>query len=143
MADPGVEHCCSVTLIVVGDDLDPDEVTAILGMPPDRSWRLGERKCFTRPDGTTHYFDSVNDQGGWKRFIPEGDRARPLQEQLAVWVDRLRDLTAGIAQLRQRNWEVELDCFAASGEFVFLPYRTLTKLGQWGIDLALTMSSGR
>jgi len=55
------EHCCSVTLIVVGDVLEPDVVTSALGWPPDRSWRRGERKRFARPDGTERVFDSVHE----------------------------------------------------------------------------------
>jgi uncharacterized protein DUF4279 len=89
MAAMSEEHCCSVTLIVVGDDLEPDVVTSTLGWPPDRSWRRGERKRFTRADGTELIFDSNNDWGGWKLFTTDDERGRPLQDQVGAWLERL------------------------------------------------------
>ena len=90
MAAMREEHCCSVTLIVVGDDLEPEVVTSTLGWPPDQSWRRGERKRFTRPDGTERVFDSVHDWGGWKLFTADDERGRSLQDQVAAWLERLR-----------------------------------------------------
>jgi hypothetical protein len=57
------DHCCSVTLIVVGDDLEPDVVTSVLGWLPNKSWRRGEHKRVMQPDGNERVFDSIHDWG--------------------------------------------------------------------------------
>src|SRR5262249_49650436 len=104
------EHCCSATLIVVGDDLEPAVGTTTLGWSPDHSWRRGERKRFTRPDGTERVFDSVHDWGGWKLSIADDEKGLSLQDQVAAWLDRLRGKRQALQRLRERCWEVELDC---------------------------------
>src|SRR5436309_1007561 len=105
MADVQAEHCCSVTLIVVGADLDPDEVTKALGLEAHRSWRRGERQAFVRPDGSIQRFDSVHERGGWKHFLPTRYKEnRPLDEQFWLWLARLRGLAAAIKTLTARGW---------------------------------------
>jgi hypothetical protein len=140
MAAMREEHCCSVTLIVTGDDLEPDVVTSALGWPPDQSWRRGERKRFTRPDGTERVFDSVHDWGGWKLFTAD-ERRRSLQDQVAAWLERLRVKAQALQSLRDRAWAVELDCFAATSECLELPATVMGNLAGLGVGLALTFSA--
>ena len=135
------EHCCSVTLIVLGDDLEPEVVTSTLGWSPDQSWRRGEQKRFTRPDGTVRVFDSVHDWGGWKLFMKGDDRECSLQEQVDKWLERLRGTSQVLQCLHDRGWDVELDCFAATSEFLELPATVLGELGALGVGLALTFSA--
>ena len=135
-------HCCSVRLIVTGSDLDPDAVTAALGMEPDRSWRRGERKSFTRRDGSVRQFESIHEEGGWARRIPDRYRDEPLDRQLFLWVARLRELSDALRALRQRGWIIELDCFAATSEVVVLSHEDLGGLADLGIDLGLTLACG-
>ena len=135
-------HCCSVRLIVTGSDLDPDAVTAALGMEPDRSWRRGERKSFTRRDGSVRQFESIHDEGGWARRIPDRYRDEPLDRQLFLWVARLRELSDALRALRRRGWIIELDCFAATSEVVVLSHEDLGGLADLGIDLGLTLACG-
>jgi hypothetical protein len=134
-------HCCSVTLIVVGDDLEPEAVTSALGWNPDRSWRRGERKRFTRPDGTERVFDSAHDWGGWKLFAADEERERSLQDQVAAWLERLRVKGPALLDLRDRGWGVELNCFAATSECLDLPVTVLGELARMGVGLALTFSA--
>jgi hypothetical protein len=134
-------HCCSATLTVVGDDLDPAAVTTALGWSPDKSWRRGEHKRFTRDDGTDRVFDSVHDSGGWKRFGSAEERERSLQDQVAAWLDRLRGKGPVLRDLWARGWEVELDCFAATSEYLHLPTGLMTELAGLGVDLAITFSA--
>lgn len=136
------EHCCSVTLIVVGDDLEPEVVTSTLGWPPDQSWRRGERKRFTRPDGTERVFDSVHDWGGWKLFTANDERGRSLQDQVAAWLERLQVKEQALRCLHDRGWEVELDCFAATSERLDLPATVLGALAGLGVGLVLTFLAG-
>ena len=136
------EHCCSVTLLVVGDDLQPEVVTSTLGWPPNQSWRRGERKRFKRPDGTERVFDSVHEWGGWKLFVADDERGRSLQEQVVAWLERLRVKGQALRCLHDRGWEIELDCFAATSECLDLPVSVLGELVGLGVGLALTFSAG-
>ena len=135
-------HCCSVRLIITGSDLDPDAVTAALGMEPDKSWRRGERKSFTRPDGSVRHLESIHEEGGWARRIPDRYRDEPLDRQLFLWVARLRELSDALRALRRRGWIIELDCFAATSEVVVLSHEDLGGLADLGIDLVLTLVRG-
>jgi len=142
MAAMREEHCCSVTLIVVGGDLEPEVVTSTLGWLPDRSWRRGERKRFTWRDGTERVFDSVHDWGGRKRFAADDERRQSLQDQVAAWLERLRVKGPALRCLHDRGWEVELDCFSATSESLDLPVTVLGELAGLGVGLALTFSAG-
>ena len=135
-------HCCSVRLIVTGSDLDPDAVTAALGMEPDRSWRRGERKSFIRRDGSVRQFESIHEEGGWARRIPDRYRDEPLDRQLTIWVARLRELSDALWALKRHGWVIELDCFAATSEVVVLSHGDLRGLADLGIDLGLTLACG-
>jgi len=128
------EYCCSVTLIAVGDDLEPDEVTAALGWTPNKSWKRGERKRVTLPDGNEKVFDSFHEWGGWKLFASDEERERPFQFQVAALLDRLRDKKQALESLRDRGWEVELNCFVAASDFLCLP-------AAGGVGLAITFST--
>jgi hypothetical protein len=141
--EPGDGHCCSVTLIVTGEDLDPAVVTAALGMTPDRSWRRGEYKSFVRGDGTTRVFDSIHDEGGWKCFMPSSEQTWPIQDQLASWLERLSGFRDVIRAFNDRGWDTELDGFVATSEFRHLPPGLMSKLAGLGLTLALTFSPDR
>jgi len=136
------KHCCSVSLIVGGLDLEPDVVTSVLGWHPNRSWRRGEHKRFTRPDGTERVFDSVHNWGGWKLFTTGEERERSLEDQVAAWMERLRAKSQALGSLRECGWEIQLDCFAATSECLELPSAMLGELAGLGIGLALTFSAG-
>jgi hypothetical protein len=127
---------------VVGDDLEPDLVTSVLGWLPSESWRRGERKRFMRPDGTERVFDSIHDRGGWKLITTDEERVRSLQDQVAAWLERLQVNGPALQSLRDRGWEVELNCFAATSECLDLPVDVLGYLAGLGVGLALTFSAG-
>ena len=122
--------------------MEPEVVTSTLGWSPDQSWRRGEQKRFTRPDGTVRVFDSVHDWGGWKCFTAKDERGRSLQEQVAAWLERLRIKVEEIRSLHDRGWQLELDCFAATSECLDLPAAVLVELAGLGLGLVLTFSAG-
>lgn len=135
------EHCCSVLLIVTGEDLDPDVVTAGLGLPPHKAWRRGERKRFTRPDGSELLLDSIHEQGGWKHLTPDKDINSSLQDQITAWLECLADKRQALRYLSNRGWDIELNCFAATSEYVYLHVSVLNELVDLGIHLSLTFSA--
>lgn len=141
MVDMETEHYCSIMLVVVGEDLDPEEVTAALGLEPHQSWRRGERKSFVRPNGSIHTFDSVHEVGGWKHSLPTRYREnRSLHEQLTLWLARLRGHAEVIKTWTARGWEVELDCYATGSEVLVLTNGDLRKLVELGVSLVLTLA---
>ena len=117
--------------MVTGEDLDPDEVSSVLGMDAHKSWRRGERKTFVRPDGTIRVFESRHHRGGWKHRLPEKYQDLPLSEQVCHWRNRLRGLGEAIHSLMARGWVVELDCFTATNEVMVLGNRELREPRTW------------
>ena len=135
------EHCCSVTFIVTGEDLDPETVTRTLSMAADNTWIRGERQSWTLPDGKVLHFESVHEEGGWKRFLPEAETDRPLDDQIRYWLSELRERRDAIHELLELGCRIELNCFAADGEFLWLSNRELRDLAELGVDLSLTIAS--
>jgi hypothetical protein len=75
-----------VTVYLKGDSLDPDCVTRILGVEPERSWRKGERRTGKRPGAKTY----VAKTGLWTTGVekhPLADEDIPLE--LPVLIDEL------------------------------------------------------
>ncbi len=135
------EHCCSVNLIVVGDDLEPKVVTSALGWPPAKSWRRGERKRFKRPDGIERVFDSIYDCGDGRVLPAHDERELPLEVQVSAWLDRLRFKSHALRSLSDCGWEIKLDCFAATSECINLSSTILGELAGLGVGLTLTFSA--
>lgn len=96
---PDVAHS-RVSLRVLGDDLDPADVSPLLGAPPHTSHRKGDANGRYAPHFT----------GVWSREVAEAspgdidgqiaELLRPLTSDLAVWQDIARrfrtDLACGV-----------------------------------------------
>lgn len=136
------EHCCSVTLIVVGADLEPDTVTADLGWRSDQSWRRGERKRLTRPDGSEIVFDSLHERGGWKLFNSGEERKLSFQHQFESWFERLWEKREQLCAFHERGWEITLDGFSSSREYLAFPAATVAALARMRVGLEITFFSG-
>lgn len=85
MNDQEREYMCSVTLLVLGEDLDPDSVSTALRLEPSRWWRKGERSV-RLSEQITRLRDSVHEWGGWKLFVADEQKDMPLEEQLEFWL---------------------------------------------------------
>lgn len=112
--DSNVVH--STMLIVLGDELIPERVTELLGIDPTRSWRRGEPKSYTLPDGKLLQFDGVHEWGGWKCSIPADMRGEELGEQLAVWCDVLQGREPALRELEAQGCYLHIDCYVAADE---------------------------
>ena len=110
------EYVGSVTLILLGDDLDPDRVSAELQLVPSQCWRRGERKSLRANDGTTRILDSEHEWGGWKLFVSAEQKDSPIESQLEFWVGLLQSRMASLKQLKLLGFECILDVFVASSE---------------------------
>ena len=107
---------CSATLLILGDELIPENVTAQLGLKPNQSWQKGEQKSFVRNDGTVRYFESKYEWGGWKCFIPEEQKGLELEEQLVWWCSLLENKESVMRSLEEKDCWLQMDCFITTSE---------------------------
>lgn len=129
----------SVTLILLGDDLIPRDVTRSLGMFPDHEWRRGEFPTTHTPDGQRILHPGAADWGGWKKFVPATLRGEPLEVQIKYWTGELASKSGTIRGFSDRGWSAALDCFvtASDPEVVEIKADLLTELAGIGVDLNL------
>jgi hypothetical protein len=134
------ESARSATLFLLGEGLEPDDVTMRLSIEPSQAWRQGERKAYTRADGTRRVLDSKHEWGGWKAFAPLDVLALPLEEQLAYWVTTLESKRSALRGMVQAGCSVGLDCCAVASEpeSITLSPELLESLGTLGLDVTVT-----
>jgi hypothetical protein len=101
------EYAGSVLLIITGRELDPEVVTRVLKMKPDRAWNRGDAIGSARAPARAK-------EGGWKRFAARSRRSSYLEPQLAAWVAALRPKASAIRRLTARGYYCRLSWFAAS-----------------------------
>jgi Domain of unknown function (DUF4279) len=89
----------SVSLDIYGDDLDPDEITQLLGLSPTYSHRRGDR---LRPDG--HSFHA----GAWLHQVKSDDVPGAPELALGYLLDRLPSDASLWARLVQQ-FEIRLN----------------------------------
>src|SRR5689334_5222577 len=87
----------SVTLIVLGVDLEPGVVTRALSMFPDQAWRKGEAPKIRTPDDRWIRSSGIAEWGGWKKFIPATLLRRSLEVQLDHWSSALASKANAVA----------------------------------------------
>lgn len=143
MIDPDGKRCCSatVTLIATGVDLDPDHVTELLKHSPDQSWRRGERKSFTRADGTVRQFESVHADGGWKWFLWKDTPGESLEVQIEKCLSILESRADALRMLSEQGHDLELNCSEGStcSVGVNLSNVTLRRLAKMHLDLDISI----
>jgi hypothetical protein len=81
MSSPATpEYISSVTLVFLGESLDPTIVSAKLGIDPHESWMTGQPKRVGK---------ELHQWGGWKRNLPEGLNNATVEEQMSYWIEEL------------------------------------------------------
>lgn len=127
----------SVTLLVLGDDLNPPLVSRALGMFPDRAWQKGQTLEISAADGRLLQVGDPAPWGGWKKFIPPHLEQALLEEQLAFWVERLQGLAKEVEDFRRLDWTVTLDCLLTTSvaEVAELKHELLCGLAAIGVDV--------
>lgn len=97
----------SATLLIIGDVLDPQAITAALSIEPNQSWRRGEPKEFAP--------DTFYEWGGWKGFMPTEMENLELDEQIIWWCERLEGKESIMKSMEEKGFRLEMNCFATSG----------------------------
>lgn len=130
------EFASSVSLVVTGNDLNPSDVTAALGIEPDSSWRRGDAKRV----GSDLY-----EWGGWKKHLSGRDEDDPFTPELQVWVDLLKPRTAEIRSLQEVGCNLVLVCFisVSGAALVELTPSFQRELASLGVDVHMTIWGGQ
>jgi len=124
------------TLRLVGDDLQPEEVTALLGAEPTMTTTRGQRNELGKGP-------RIWRTGSWRLEAPDAEPANP-DGQVAEILDQL---TADLAAWRSLAARFRIDLFcgwfmAGSNEGVSLSPGTLRALGERGIRLDIDLYGG-
>jgi hypothetical protein len=138
MSEQDAEYVGSTTLIVLGDDLDPDQVSAELSLVPSQCWRKGQASLHLA-DGTTRLREGKYECGGWKLLVAPEQKDRRIEAQLEFWVELLQSRTAALKRLRLRGFECALDLFVTSSETasIFLSSQLQKEVTALGLDVRL------
>jgi hypothetical protein len=144
MMETNQEYVSSVTLMVLGTNLDPDMVSEELNLNPSQSWRNGEQKSFNRPDGSKHVFDSKHEWGGWRLFSDPLCKNAHLETQLQFWCDALQDKTSAMAVLKSKGLHCVLDVFVTTDATasIVLPEELQRSLGTLGLEIEISIIAG-
>lgn len=123
----------TAVLRVFGDDLDPDEISALLGSRPSSSARKGERLAV----GTAGRV-RILETGRWSLNAVDS-RPEGIEAQIFAILDRL---TGDMEVWRSLSGRYQLDMFCgvfmdSGNDNLSLSSKALFALGQRGIELEL------
>lgn len=91
----------TVCLRLIGGDLDPEEVTRLLGCAPTRAWRKGD----VREDPRYHILQRT---GVWS-LDSDTDRSVPLDEQIRALIARVPTDSA-VWEALARRFDIDVFC---------------------------------
>ena len=134
----------SVTLMILGKNLDPDVVSQELDLMPSQSWSKGGYHSFTRSDGSKRIFNSRHDWGGWKRYIAPKYKEAQLETQLQYWCEALQDKTNAITRLKSKGMHCVLKVFIATEATasMVLPETLQKSLANLGMEIEFSINMG-
>ena len=95
-------YTSSVSLVVLGESLDPAAVSSVLKLDSHDSWSRGQPK---RVGNELHAW------GGWKRHLPPDRKSLSLEVQLEYWIGELLPRVSDLGALAQTSNRCLLDCF--------------------------------
>lgn len=126
-------HHSLAGLRIIGDELDPSEITRLLGVNPTKAFRKGEIEHI-RPDGTPRYART----GRWRL---DANRREPedLEAQVFEILSRITDDLEVWRDLATR-FKIDLFCgifLDGSNDGLPLSHNALLALGQRGISIDL------
>jgi hypothetical protein len=121
----------SATLIITGDDLEPDDVTLLLELAPSQAWRRGEKRVFD--SGSEHIYE----WGGWKLWLDDEKKNLELEDQLAYWCELLEAKREVLHDFVRQGYWVRLDCYISTSSIApfRLEWELQKKLVELGADL--------
>jgi hypothetical protein len=130
---PKPEYISSVTLMILGLDLKPGEVSKLLRMRPNQSWRKEYRKL----SGEKHQWS------GWKKSMPASLQSKNLDSQLAYWCRKLKGRGSAIRRLSTPRNNCVLRCFVITHETasIIIGKQLQQALARTGLVIELAISA--
>ncbi|HEY0683647.1 MAG TPA: DUF4279 domain-containing protein [Steroidobacter sp.] len=126
------------TLRISGEELDPEEVSALLGHPPDKAQRKGD-EIVGRNTGTVR----IARFGMWRLRAPDAEPG-DLDAQVSHILGKLTDDLTVWKHIASR-FQVDLFCglfMDKEIEGLSMSPRSLLLLGERGIEIGLDIYSG-
>lgn len=140
MANKQLPRYSSSKFYVWGEDLNPEEVTELVGARPDFAWRKGDARAVSVP--TRHNKAPIESHrlGCWCRAIDARRRRHDLSKQLQYWYTHLSTRQGQLSKLARRGYDMYIDCFINEGPIfaVELTSALLAGLGSLGIGIKLS-----
>ena len=125
---------CYVSFVISGLELEPDEVSRLLGIKPDYSHRKGDVKKSSRSDDTL-----IRKNGHWSLRSKLSDY-ESLEVHLCALLDRLKGKEAAIKSLAEEN-EIGFGCDLWETIGVELPAHILRSIADFNASLGITIYS--
>ena len=141
-----IKEYCSCKLYVRGDDLDPKEVTTLLGVEPTEAYRRGDHWPYPRNHKRAGKpSDLIVRTGTWRLEVDDEKKwSWDAAAQLDYWCVFLVNREAAIRELQARDYEVMIDCYIDEGPVVYLDLSAelMQTLGNLGVALKFGFYDG-
>ncbi|KAB2310644.1 DUF4279 domain-containing protein [Betaproteobacteria bacterium SCN2] len=126
------EYLSHVTLMILGNNLDPQSVSRSLRLRPTQAWRQGEPK--------TRDLHSTYEWGGWKKALPNAQLTEQFARQLAFWVKALAGRAKAISKLSRAGNLCALNCYIGSSgtASIVIPPELQRAIAALGLELQLS-----
>jgi hypothetical protein len=137
---------CSCKLSVRGDDLDPQQVTALLGIAPTEAYFRGERLPFpANHKDAGKPSDLIVRSGLWRLEVDNEKKwSWDAASQLDYWCVFLTSRATAIRELQARGYDVMIDCLIDEGPVVYVDVsvEVMRALGKLGVSLKFGFYNG-
>ena len=124
----------STYLVLIGDELDPEEMTDLLDVEPDNCWRKGDVKSLYGIQGKPLAW------GGWKKAPASSYRDSDLEEQLEYWCDFIQEKRDVFRQIQRDGIAVSIDCSIETSDVSFLQLQPQLSLKLAELKVCLDIS---
>jgi len=122
----------STRLVFCRENVDPEEVSHLLGLVPSEAVRVGE------PLSYGNGYARESHLGIWKLELPGACGADSVEEQIVQWLMLLEPLAGAFEQLKQMGYEPYLDCKASQGALsLCVDPEVLVRIGNLNIALSV------
>lgn len=121
------------SLVFCRENVDPDVVTAALGLQPTSTQKLGEPLRY--PGGAVIPSSHL---GTWKLKLPGSVEGDSVEEQIERWLEILKPKASGLKRLRELDYAPYLDCpYRQSDLSVCIEPLQLAALGELQVSLSI------
>jgi hypothetical protein len=122
----------STQLVFCRENVDPAEVSRLLGLTPSEAMRVGE------PLAYGNGYTSSSHLGIWKFELPGSCATDSIEDQIGQWLVLLEPRNLAFNQLHEMGYRPYLDCRAGEGSrSLCVDPEVLGRLG--GLNIALSV----